>query len=176
MTVCVMNHSCEMELPLDMANSSVDDQYSTCRREMSCLVNSTYLEREQENTTNFKEAWQHGEKFTICDNSGNNLARNHCIALHAYSLDNSEIQIFSAINNAARAGRENYTNYSYQWYSLHLLLTDAAHWKNHKCLATRYIVVQRASLNYYYFFFTKSRHATVPTSKSIPTSLSGKRY
>lgn len=112
-------------LPLDMAEDSVDDQYSDCIREMSHLVQNTYLEQELKNTTNFREAWGHGENFTICENPGNGLTRNHCIALHAYSLDNSKLQIFSAFNNATRTGRVNYTNLRYQWYSLHFLLTDA---------------------------------------------------
>lgn len=108
-----------------MAENSVDDQYSACTGEMSCLVNNKYLEQELKNTTNFQKAWQLGENFTICDNPGNNLTRNHCIALHAYSLDTPEIQIFSAFNDATRAGRVNYTDMTYQWYSLHFLLTDA---------------------------------------------------
>ncbi|KAK2916852.1 hypothetical protein Q8A67_001226 [Cirrhinus molitorella] len=44
--------------PLDMALNSVDDGYDGCTVKMANLVTTKYLEKEINNSTDFKKAWQ----------------------------------------------------------------------------------------------------------------------
>ncbi|XP_062399790.1 NAD(P)(+)--arginine ADP-ribosyltransferase 1-like [Sardina pilchardus] len=117
-------------LPLDMAENSVDDQYDGCQEEMTSLIQITYLKQELMNiSTNFNNAWKKGTDFCSSKHqkfTSDNLTWNHCIALHAYTLDkNTPAKIFDVFNNATRAGRPNYINRTYGWYSLHFFLTVA---------------------------------------------------
>uniref|UniRef100_A0A8C1SZG5 NAD(P)(+)--arginine ADP-ribosyltransferase n=1 Tax=Cyprinus carpio TaxID=7962 RepID=A0A8C1SZG5_CYPCA len=103
---------------LDMALNSVDDQYDGCTRKMAQLVKTRYLKKEL-NRSNFKDAWQKGEKNF--KKPENNLTRNHSIAIYVYTDD----KVFRGFNNDTHYGKQNYTNDTYEWYSLHFLLTDA---------------------------------------------------
>ncbi|XP_062399901.1 erythroblast NAD(P)(+)--arginine ADP-ribosyltransferase-like [Sardina pilchardus] len=129
------NVSIKEACPLDMAENSVDDRYDGCREEMTHLVQSKYLKRELSMSLNFSKAWHMGEKFCTEDKL-NNLTRENCIALFAYTYDNSTI--FKPFNNATRIGRGNYTNMTYGWYSLHFLLTDALRKKSEKSCKITY--------------------------------------
>lgn len=68
--------------------------------------------------------------------------RNHCIALFVCICDVCGPQIHATFNKATYYGRGNYTNMTYQWYSLHFLLTNAIRLKkstmlsNNKCRST----------------------------------------
>ncbi|XP_043090250.1 erythroblast NAD(P)(+)--arginine ADP-ribosyltransferase-like [Puntigrus tetrazona] len=110
----------EQIYPLDMALNSVDDQYHGCTREMAQQVETRYFNRELNNRrTNFKIAWEEGEKNI--KNPENNLTRNHSIAIYMYTGD----KVFRLFNNATRYSKQNYTAETYEWYSLHFLLTEA---------------------------------------------------
>uniref|UniRef100_A0A8C2HVF9 NAD(P)(+)--arginine ADP-ribosyltransferase n=1 Tax=Cyprinus carpio TaxID=7962 RepID=A0A8C2HVF9_CYPCA len=105
---------------LDMALNSVDDQYEGCRKNMTNLVETRYLKKELNNSrNNFKTAWQEGEKYS--KEPENNLTKNHSIAIYVYTGD----KVFRDFNNETRYGKQNYTNETYNWYSLHFLLTEA---------------------------------------------------
>ncbi|XP_073704658.1 NAD(P)(+)--arginine ADP-ribosyltransferase 2-like [Garra rufa] len=107
--------------PLDMALKSVDDEYDGCTVKMANLVKTEYLEKEINNSIDFKKAWQEGEVNATTPED--NLTRNHSIAIYMYTNLNSNV--YSNLNKAVRNGKKNYTNQSFKWYSLHFLLTDA---------------------------------------------------
>ncbi|XP_048017883.1 ecto-ADP-ribosyltransferase 5-like [Megalobrama amblycephala] len=107
--------------PLDMALNSVDDQYDGCTEKMAHLVKTKYLEREINNSTEFKKAWQEGEMNAIAPED--NLTRNNSIAIYVYT--NFDSSVYSSFNMAVHNGKQNYTEQTFKWYSLHFLLTVA---------------------------------------------------
>ncbi|XP_067308020.1 erythroblast NAD(P)(+)--arginine ADP-ribosyltransferase-like [Pseudorasbora parva] len=116
----------EQIFPLDMAPDSVDDQYFGCREDMKKQVETNYLEKELNNSEDFKKAWQESEKEVSRDWFSPKLTKKHKIALYIYSHPNiSNIQIYRKFNNDTRHGKQNYTERKYTWYSLQFLLTDA---------------------------------------------------
>ncbi|XP_062373412.1 erythroblast NAD(P)(+)--arginine ADP-ribosyltransferase-like [Sardina pilchardus] len=109
---------------LDMAEMSVDDQYLSCTKKMSQLVENTYLEKERKTTKDFNAAWSKGEKWCSSNKKGNDLGEiNYCIALYVYTL--LDPPIYKDFNRATRGGKTQYTRKTYHWYSLHFLLTRA---------------------------------------------------
>ncbi|XP_062373413.1 erythroblast NAD(P)(+)--arginine ADP-ribosyltransferase-like [Sardina pilchardus] len=117
------------ETPLDMAEmdiaeNSVDDQYQGCPGNMSRLVENSYLKDELKTTKNFTDAWSKGEKWCSSNTKGDDLGEmNYCIALYVYTLD--EPPIYKVFNSDTHSGGTQYTGKTYQWHSLHFLLTRA---------------------------------------------------
>ncbi|KAF4115657.1 NAD(P)(+)--arginine ADP-ribosyltransferase 2-like [Onychostoma macrolepis] len=107
-------------LPLDMALNSVDDQYEGCREKMANLVETTYLKKEINNSTDFKIAWKKGKDF-FKTQKYKDLTKNNLIAIYVYSDSN----VFKHFNPDTRNGKKKYKQMRYKWYSLHFLLTEA---------------------------------------------------
>ncbi|XP_043090263.1 NAD(P)(+)--arginine ADP-ribosyltransferase 2-like [Puntigrus tetrazona] len=107
-------------LPLDMAPYSVDDQYKGCAKKMAKLVETKYLEKEIDNSGDFKIAWKKGNEFVRTPND-KHLTKNHLIAIYVYSDTN----IYKPFNHDTRRAKKLYEKRKYKWYSLHFLLTDA---------------------------------------------------
>ncbi|XP_041934159.1 GPI-linked NAD(P)(+)--arginine ADP-ribosyltransferase 1-like [Alosa sapidissima] len=112
------------EYALDMADNSVDDQYQECTEKMSRMVENTYLKDELKRSKNFSAAWSEGQQWCSSNKKGDNLGGiNYCTALYVYTLLNPPI--YKAFNTDTRGGKTQYTGQTYQWYSLHFLLTRA---------------------------------------------------
>uniref|UniRef100_A0A8C1ZSI9 NAD(P)(+)--arginine ADP-ribosyltransferase n=1 Tax=Cyprinus carpio TaxID=7962 RepID=A0A8C1ZSI9_CYPCA len=107
--------------PLDMAPNSVDDVYDGCADKMANLVESNYLEKEINNSPDFKNAWQEGE--VNATEQDDTLTKNNSIAIYVYTNNNSNV--YSNFNMAVRNGKQNYKEQTFKWYSLQFLLTDA---------------------------------------------------
>ncbi|XP_051745461.1 T-cell ecto-ADP-ribosyltransferase 2-like [Ctenopharyngodon idella] len=107
--------------PLDMAVNSVDDDFKGCRENMANLVKTEYLQKELNNSAEFNKAWKKGLEHGQKDYSKDNLTSNHSVAIYVYTDD----MVFRDFNNDTRYGKQNYTNKTYKWYSLHFLLADA---------------------------------------------------
>ncbi|XP_043084571.1 ecto-ADP-ribosyltransferase 5-like [Puntigrus tetrazona] len=105
--------------PFNMALDSVDDQYDGCTEEMAHLVMTEYLEKELNNSAQFKAAWQEAESNVSVPEDG--LTKNHLIAIYVYT----DKEVYRDFNSAVRREKENYKNMTYPWYSLHFLLTEA---------------------------------------------------
>ncbi|XP_050961669.1 ecto-ADP-ribosyltransferase 5-like isoform X1 [Labeo rohita] len=121
--------------PLDMAPNSVDDNYDSCTKEMANLVKTKYLEKEMSDLPEFKKSWQEGEVNATAPED--NLTRNHSIAIYMYT--NSGFNVYRDFNNAVRSDKDKYKNNTYEWYSLHFLLTEAIQILNktqNKCFST----------------------------------------
>uniref|UniRef100_A0AAZ3QJL5 NAD(P)(+)--arginine ADP-ribosyltransferase n=1 Tax=Oncorhynchus tshawytscha TaxID=74940 RepID=A0AAZ3QJL5_ONCTS len=104
-------------IPLDMVPDSVDDMYNGCTEQMYNKVQKEYLVHE--NKEPFKNAWKWAER---CYNVGDKLSHNHIKAICAYTTGHPSIH--SEFNQAVRTNRYEYTT-SFQFHSLHFLLTDA---------------------------------------------------
>ncbi|XP_031674753.1 T-cell ecto-ADP-ribosyltransferase 1-like [Oncorhynchus kisutch] len=118
-------------IPLDMVPDSVDDMYNGCTEQMYNKVQKEYLVHE--NKEPFKNAWKWAErcaknvkerfrKDKSEYNVGNKLSHNHIKAICAYTTGHPSIH--SEFNQAVRTNRYEYTT-SFQFHSLHFLLTDA---------------------------------------------------
>jgi len=108
--------------PLDMAPNSVDDQYVGCRDKMANLVKTKYLEDERSDSeSEFTIAWKDAEKKY--KPPGDNLTKNHSIAIYVYT--SSILKLYKHFNDAVRDDKKKYKNKTFEWYSLHFLLTDA---------------------------------------------------
>ncbi|XP_038837738.1 erythroblast NAD(P)(+)--arginine ADP-ribosyltransferase-like [Salvelinus namaycush] len=117
--------------PLDMVPNCVDDMYNGCTEQMYNKVQEEYLEHENSNVRIFKQAWMKAEgcannvekRFKKDkSNSKDGLTHDHIKAICAYS--GGETQIYPVFNQAVRTNRSEYTT-SFQFHSLHFLLTDA---------------------------------------------------
>ncbi|RXN35640.1 NAD(P)(+)--arginine ADP-ribosyltransferase 2-like protein [Labeo rohita] len=108
------------EYPLDMALNSFDDQYKGCRENMTNRVKTKYLEKEINNSLDFKIAWKKGKDFVKAPYD-KNLTEDHLIAIYVYSDSN----VYEQFNHDTRDGKRLYNQTRYKWYSLHFLLTDA---------------------------------------------------
>ncbi|XP_026095711.1 NAD(P)(+)--arginine ADP-ribosyltransferase 1-like [Carassius auratus] len=108
--------------PLNMALNSVDDQYKGCREKMAELVKTKYMKREMSNPeSDFAHAWKDAEKKY--KPPGENLTNNHSIAIYVYTT--SGFEVYKSFNEADRKDKREYQNQTYNWYSIHFLLTDA---------------------------------------------------
>ncbi|XP_048038274.1 erythroblast NAD(P)(+)--arginine ADP-ribosyltransferase-like [Chanodichthys erythropterus] len=106
--------------PLDMALNSVDDEYDGCTENMTQQVETKYLKRELNSSeSDFKGSWQYCEKNST--NPEHNMTKNHSIAICVYT----DRKVYGVFNNDTRYGKQNYTNDTYKWYSLHFLLAKA---------------------------------------------------
>ncbi|RXN35639.1 NAD(P)(+)--arginine ADP-ribosyltransferase 2-like protein [Labeo rohita] len=106
--------------PLDMALHSVDDQYKGCRENMTKRVETKYLEKEINNSPDFKIAWKKGKDFVKTPHD-KVLKENHLIAIYVYS----DSIVYQHFNNDTHCGKRLYKQMRYKWYSLYFLLTDA---------------------------------------------------
>uniref|UniRef100_A0A673YC71 NAD(P)(+)--arginine ADP-ribosyltransferase n=1 Tax=Salmo trutta TaxID=8032 RepID=A0A673YC71_SALTR len=100
--------------PLDMVPYCVDDMYNGCTEQMHNKVQKEYLEHEIRNVGIFKQAWMKAE--------GYKLTHDHIKAICAYS--GGQTKIYPVFNQAVRSNRTEYST-SFQFHSLHFLLTDA---------------------------------------------------
>ncbi|XP_026096045.1 NAD(P)(+)--arginine ADP-ribosyltransferase 2-like [Carassius auratus] len=108
--------------PLDMALDSVDDQYEGCREKMAELVETKYMKRELSNPeSDFAHAW----KIAVKNHKppGENLKKKHSIAIYVYTT--SGFEVYKKFNEADRKDKREYQYQTYDWYSLHFLLTEA---------------------------------------------------
>ncbi|RXN35644.1 NAD(P)(+)--arginine ADP-ribosyltransferase 2-like protein [Labeo rohita] len=108
------------EYPLDMALNSFDDQYNGCKENMANRVETKYLEKEINNSLDFKIAWKNAKDFVKTPHD-KDLTKNHLIAIYVYSGSN----VYQQFNRDTRDGKRLYKQMRYKWYSLHFLLTDA---------------------------------------------------
>ncbi|XP_042170694.1 NAD(P)(+)--arginine ADP-ribosyltransferase 2-like [Oncorhynchus tshawytscha] len=117
---------------LSIVPSSVDDMYIACTLETKQMVKDTYLPNEIEKNVIFKSAWSEAEmcaknvenRFKT-DNSKYNpteLEHDHVKAICAYSGVNPKIH--DMFNKAVLSEKD---DHSFQFHSLHFLLTDALH-------------------------------------------------
>ncbi|XP_073690788.1 GPI-linked NAD(P)(+)--arginine ADP-ribosyltransferase 1-like [Garra rufa] len=107
--------------PLDMAPTSVDDQYKGCTEKMADLVKTKYLEKERSASAEYNQTWQEGE--LNARKAEDNLQQIHSVAIHVYT--NKDSKVYSDFTKATRTDKQNYTDGTYKWYSLHFLLTEA---------------------------------------------------
>uniref|UniRef100_A0A671T727 NAD(P)(+)--arginine ADP-ribosyltransferase n=1 Tax=Sinocyclocheilus anshuiensis TaxID=1608454 RepID=A0A671T727_9TELE len=85
---------------LDMALNSVDDQYKGCREKMADLVETKYMKQEMSNPkSKFAIAWKLAEKKY--KPPGDNLTKNHSIAIYVYT--NSGFGVHKKFNEADHA-------------------------------------------------------------------------
>ncbi|XP_051570201.1 NAD(P)(+)--arginine ADP-ribosyltransferase 2-like [Myxocyprinus asiaticus] len=105
--------------PLDMAPNSVDDQYCGCRKNMSNLVSTVFLENETSGNSTFATAWTKG--VIKAKAPEDNLTMNHSVAIYVYTGNN----VYKDFNDATRSDKQKYINKTYAWYSLQFLLTEA---------------------------------------------------
>ncbi|XP_051573090.1 NAD(P)(+)--arginine ADP-ribosyltransferase 2-like [Myxocyprinus asiaticus] len=105
--------------PLDMAPNSVDDQYEGCTNSMRNLVETVFLQKEISGSSTFADAWREGE--TNAKEPEKNLIKNHSVAIYVYT----DLNVHGSFNTATRNDKEKYKNMTYEWYSLHFLLTEA---------------------------------------------------
>uniref|UniRef100_A0A4W5NMK6 NAD(P)(+)--arginine ADP-ribosyltransferase n=1 Tax=Hucho hucho TaxID=62062 RepID=A0A4W5NMK6_9TELE len=120
-------------ITLDMVPDSVDDMYNGCTENMYNKVEKEYLPNENNTGGIFQKAWKGAQacadnvtqRFTKDNseyNSEDKLTNDHIKAICAYS--GSQTKIYEVFNQAVRTNRTEYTT-SFQFHSLHFLLTDA---------------------------------------------------
>ncbi|XP_014050202.1 erythroblast NAD(P)(+)--arginine ADP-ribosyltransferase-like [Salmo salar] len=121
-------------VPLDMVPNSIDDKFKHCTEKMYKKVQEEYLPNENPTEGIFKQAWMKAEGCATIekvkkrfqkDKSKYNpeeLTHDHIKAICAYTAE--EPEIYSVFNQAVRTNRTECTT-SFQFHSLHFLLTDA---------------------------------------------------
>ncbi|XP_029501245.1 NAD(P)(+)--arginine ADP-ribosyltransferase 2-like [Oncorhynchus nerka] len=122
-------------IPLDMVPDSVDDMYNGCTEQMYNKVQKEYLPNEINKVGIFKQAWMKAEGCATIEkvkkrfqkdkskyNPKDKLPHDHIKAICAYSGGQSKM--YPVFNQAVRTSRTEYTT-SFQFHSLHFLLTDA---------------------------------------------------
>ncbi|XP_045071765.1 NAD(P)(+)--arginine ADP-ribosyltransferase 2-like [Coregonus clupeaformis] len=120
-------------IPLDMVPNSVDDVYNGCTEQMYNKVRKEYLPNENRNVAIFNESWKKAagcaknvkdrfKKDKSKYNSKDKLTHDHVKAICAYTGGQSKM--YPVFNQAVRTNRTEYTT-SFQFHSLHFLLTDA---------------------------------------------------
>uniref|UniRef100_A0A4W4GZH8 NAD(P)(+)--arginine ADP-ribosyltransferase n=1 Tax=Electrophorus electricus TaxID=8005 RepID=A0A4W4GZH8_ELEEL len=110
------------DLPLDMANKSVDDAFEGCRDQMRELVIRNYLQQELNSSTHFATVWK--TAIDKVNSTKSELNKTQAAAIYVYTLGGQK-QVYQLFNNACRNGKNNYINGSFQFYSLYFFLTDA---------------------------------------------------
>ncbi|XP_029604669.1 ecto-ADP-ribosyltransferase 5-like [Salmo trutta] len=113
-------------IPLDMVSDSVDDMYEGCNKKMGRKVKE-YLRNEINTGGIFEQAWANAQncaskKYRSDNNKKEKLSYNHIKAICAYT--GGQPKIYPAFNQAVRTNKTEYTT-SFQFHSLHFLLTDA---------------------------------------------------
>ncbi|XP_038585695.1 erythroblast NAD(P)(+)--arginine ADP-ribosyltransferase-like [Micropterus salmoides] len=103
-----------------MVDTSVDDMYHGCEKEMENRVKTKYLKKEM---STFSAAWTKAEecsKKKLANREEMLLTKDHMLAICLYT-DNDVYQQF---NDAVRTGRSQISS-SFKFHSLHFLLTSA---------------------------------------------------
>ncbi|XP_038132898.1 erythroblast NAD(P)(+)--arginine ADP-ribosyltransferase-like [Cyprinodon tularosa] len=113
--------------PLDMAEESVDDRYSTCVTKMEEKVKNIYFKNEAKNTL-FGEVWKKAENcaqrnLKEREKGDEALTKDHMQAICLYTAGGKE-NFYKIFNNAVKTMR-NYYGSSFQFHSLHFWLTRA---------------------------------------------------
>jgi len=107
-----------------MAEDSVDDKFHNCIKKMERRVQTEFLNKEKKNNSVFAKAWEDAEKNP--KPPGDNLTKNHSIAIYAYTNSKQfKLNLYQEFNDAIRTGKQNYKDGTYLWYSLHFWLTEA---------------------------------------------------
>lgn len=115
-----------------MVEDSVDDMYFGCDKEMFEAVTEKYLVDERHMKL-YADAWKEAEKCAeekLKHKKDKALTRNHLEAICAYTGE----KVYQQFNKAVRTGKSFYGS-SFEFYSLHYLLTSA---------------IQILNSNYYY--------------------------
>ncbi|XP_044047669.1 GPI-linked NAD(P)(+)--arginine ADP-ribosyltransferase 1-like [Siniperca chuatsi] len=110
------------EIPLSMAEDSVDDMYFGCNQAMFKIVKNKYLE-EEKNMRPFKDAWKEEEKCAeenLKKRAAKALTKDHMQAICVYTSD----RVYKEFNDAVRTKGSFYSS-TFQFHSLHFLLTSA---------------------------------------------------
>ncbi|KAM4595271.1 erythroblast NAD(P)(+)--arginine ADP-ribosyltransferase-like isoform 1-T2 [Fundulus diaphanus] len=122
--------------PLDMAENSVDDRYSTCAARMEEKVKDTYFKKETKEGP-FKKAW---DKAKSCANKqkqpgDEDLTKDHIQAICVYTAG-GPVDLYKKFNEAVRTRKNDYKS-SFPFHSLHFWLTRAIQILNkNKCETT----------------------------------------
>uniref|UniRef100_A0A3Q3JAY7 NAD(P)(+)--arginine ADP-ribosyltransferase n=1 Tax=Monopterus albus TaxID=43700 RepID=A0A3Q3JAY7_MONAL len=120
-------------VPLDMAEDSVDDMYFGCNKEMMELVERKYFKEESKEL--FANKWEDAKdcvKQKLGQRTDPDLTELHLTAICLYTSNN----VYTTFNKAVRTQRNEYTS-SFQFHSLHYLLTSAIQiLKKKPCLTT----------------------------------------
>ncbi|KAM4750125.1 ecto-ADP-ribosyltransferase 4-like [Anableps anableps] len=131
----------DQSFPLNMAENSIDDMYSTCATKMEEKINDTYF-KEEESYKSFKNAWSEAEK---CANKNirerkrgdEALTKDHMQAICAYTAG-GPANFYETFNEEVRTKRDQYGS-SFPFHSLHFWLTRAIQilkTNNNECYTT----------------------------------------
>nr|XP_020482106.1 ecto-ADP-ribosyltransferase 4-like [Labrus bergylta] len=122
------------DIPLGMVKDSVDDMYFGCQEKMMEKVKTYYFNKEIRNSK-FESAWS---ETTKCAEkrpreADKALTKDHMHAICVYTDNN----IYDIFNTAVRTEASKYS-FSFQFHSLHFLLTSAIQIlnSNYKCHTT----------------------------------------
>ncbi|KAM4595270.1 erythroblast NAD(P)(+)--arginine ADP-ribosyltransferase-like [Fundulus diaphanus] len=122
--------------PLDMAENSVDDRYSTCAAKMEKKVNETYFKKETKDGL-FKKAWDKAETCAKKQKQpgDKDLTKDHIQAICVYTAG-GPVDLYKKFNEAVRTRKNDYKS-SFPFHSLHFWLTRAIQILNkNKCETT----------------------------------------
>ncbi|MED6232964.1 hypothetical protein ATANTOWER_004889 [Ataeniobius toweri] len=121
----VITHD-DQPFPLDMAENSVDDMYSTCATEMEAKVNNIFFKNEIKNKL-FKNAWTQAKKCTERNikqtKKDEALTRNHMQAICTYTAG-GKAEFYKTFNEEIRTKGKEYGS-SFRFHSLPFWLTRA---------------------------------------------------
>ncbi|KAM4750123.1 LOW QUALITY PROTEIN: erythroblast NAD(P)(+)--arginine ADP-ribosyltransferase-like [Anableps anableps] len=129
----------DQSFPVDMAENSIDDMYSTCATKMEAKVNKTYFKKEI-NDILFLNNWTAAEncaKRKKQREAGDEaLTRDHMQAICVYSAG-GQADFYKAFSDAVRIKRKQYGS-SFPFHSLHFWLTRAIQIlkNNNECCTT----------------------------------------
>ncbi|XP_045903300.1 erythroblast NAD(P)(+)--arginine ADP-ribosyltransferase-like [Micropterus dolomieu] len=112
--------------PLSMVEDSVDDMYFGCNEEAAQKVKKAYFEKER-NMAPFGEAWKKEkncseENLKKREKEDKALTKDHMQAICVYTRVQG---VYKEFNVAVRTQRSKYNSSSFQFHSLHFLLTSA---------------------------------------------------
>ncbi|XP_051988721.1 erythroblast NAD(P)(+)--arginine ADP-ribosyltransferase-like [Xyrauchen texanus] len=114
------DHRVAVEEPIfNMEPNSVDDQYEGCTKNMEKLVDTKFHNKEISGNSAFAAVWKEGERYA--KPPGDDLTRNHSIAIYVYTSRKVYADFIPAVQN----GKQKYKDMTFRWYSLHFLLTEA---------------------------------------------------
>ncbi|XP_038569820.1 NAD(P)(+)--arginine ADP-ribosyltransferase 2-like [Micropterus salmoides] len=107
---------------LSMVEDSVDDMYFECNNQMAQKVNNTYFE-EEKSMALFGEAWKDAETCSEDRRVREDIAltKDHMQAICVYTGN----KLYKEFNVAVRTQRSKYNSSSFQFHTLHFLLTSA---------------------------------------------------
>nr|ACM09547.1 Ecto-ADP-ribosyltransferase 5 precursor [Salmo salar] len=112
-------HGLKSNIPLNMAPDSVDDSYKGCEEKMFGKVIDLYLPKERRENKDFNQAWTAAEKHY---KKKGKLSKNYSLAIQVYV--NAASNIYKSFNEATRSQKKSYST-TFQYHSLHFLLTNA---------------------------------------------------